>query len=156
MLGGQLSPETLGEDPSFPSPAPRSPSNFFPVTASLQSLLHVCVVFSLCVSDLLFFLCRYKSWDLGPIVIQYDIVLTCSVYLIAKACPTLLWPLDCSPPGSSAHGIFRARILQWVAISSSRGFSQPRDWTWVSCIGRWILYSATREARSIYRDPISK
>ena len=48
-------------------------------------------------------------------------------------------PVDCSPPGSSVHGIFQARILEWVAISSSRGSSQPRDQTWVSCIaGRFF------------------
>ena len=41
--------------------------------------------------------------------------------------------MDCSLPGSSVHGIFQARILQWVAISFSRGSSRPRDWTWVSC-----------------------
>jgi len=41
---------------------------------------------------------------------------------------TPLWdPMDCSPPGSSVHGILQARILAWVAISSSRGFSLPRD-----------------------------
>jgi len=56
-------------------------------------------------------------------------------------------PMDCSPPGSSVHGISLARILECVAISFSRGFSWPRDWTCVSCICRWILYSsATREA----------
>ena len=47
-------------------------------------------------------------------------------------------PMDCSPSGSSVHGIFQARILEWVAISSSRGSSQPRDQThisYVSCIG---------------------
>jgi len=57
--------------------------------------------------------------------------------------PTLCDPMDCSPPGSSVHGILQARILEWVAISSSRGSSQPRDWTWVSCVsctGRQILY----------------
>ena len=42
--------------------------------------------------------------------------------------------MDGSPPGSSAHGILQARILQWVAIPFSRGSSLPRDWTWVSCI----------------------
>ena len=41
--------------------------------------------------------------------------------------PTLGNPMDCSPPGSSVHGIFQARILEWVAISFSRGSSQPRD-----------------------------
>ena len=52
-------------------------------------------------------------------------------------------PMDHRPPGSSVHGIFQARILEWVAMSSFRGSSWPRDWTWVSCIsciGRWILY----------------
>ena len=48
--------------------------------------------------------------------------------------------MDCSPPGSSVHGISQAKILEWVAISSSRGSSQPRDWTHVSCTGRQILY----------------
>ena len=43
-------------------------------------------------------------------------------------------PMDCSPPGSSVHGILQARTLEGVAISSSRGSSQPRDWTRVSCI----------------------
>ena len=48
--------------------------------------------------------------------------------------------MDCSPPGFSVHGILQARILQWVAIHFSWGYSQPRDRTHVSCIGRWILY----------------
>ena len=51
--------------------------------------------------------------------------------------------MDCSPSGSSVHGIFQARTLEWVAISYSRGSSPPSDLTWiscVSCIGRWILY----------------
>ena len=59
--------------------------------------------------------------------------------------------MDCSPPGSSVHGISQARILEWVAIFFSRGSSQPRDRTWVfniSCISRWVLYHwATRKAR---------
>ena len=49
-------------------------------------------------------------------------------------------PMNCSPPGFSVHGIFQARILAWVVISSSRGSSLPKDWTWVSCTGRQILY----------------
>ena len=49
-------------------------------------------------------------------------------------------PMDCSPPGSSAHRTLQARILEWVAISSSRGSSPPKDRTCVSCIGRWVLY----------------
>ena len=47
--------------------------------------------------------------------------------------------MDCSLPGSSVHGIFQARILEWVVVSYSRGSSQPRDQTCVSCIDRQIL-----------------
>ena len=47
---------------------------------------------------------------------------------------TFCSPLDCSPPGSSVHGILQARILEWVAMPFSRGSSQTRDRTWVSCI----------------------
>ena len=53
---------------------------------------------------------------------------------VAQSCPTLCDPMDCSLPGSSLHGILQARVLEWVAISSSRGSSQPRDQTRVSHI----------------------
>ena len=53
---------------------------------------------------------------------------------IAQLCPTLCDPMDCSPPGSSMHGIFQARVLEWVAISFSRGSSWPKDRTRVSHI----------------------
>ena len=62
---------------------------------------------------------------------------------VAQLCPTLCDPMDCRLPGSSVHGIFRARILEWVAISFSRGSFQPRDRTCVSCIIRQILYQWT-------------
>ena len=57
----------------------------------------------------------------------------------AQLCPTLCNLLDCSPPSSSVHGISQARKLEWVAISSSRGSSKPKDRTCVSWIGRWVL-----------------
>ena len=60
--------------------------------------------------------------------------------LHAQLCLTLCGPIDCSPSGFSLHGIFQARILEWVAISFSRGSSWPRDQTHTSCIGRRILY----------------
>ena len=47
--------------------------------------------------------------------------------LVSQSCPTLCIPMDCSLPGSSVHGIFQARILEWVVIPFSRGTSQPRD-----------------------------
>ena len=53
---------------------------------------------------------------------------------VAQSCPTLCDPVDCSPPGSSVHGILQARILEWVDISFSRGSSRPRDRTQVSRI----------------------
>ena len=57
-------------------------------------------------------------------------------------------PVDLSLPGSSVHGISQARILEWVAILSLKGSSQPRDWTQVSCIaGGFFTSWATREAR---------
>ena len=59
---------------------------------------------------------------------------------VTQSCLTLCDPIDCGPPGSSVHGILQARRLEWVAISSSRGSSQPRDRIRVSCIGRRILY----------------
>ena len=64
----------------------------------------------------------------------------------AQSYPMLCDPMDCSLPGSSVHGIFQARILEWVAIPFSRGLSQSRGQTCVSCIGRWILYHSTWEA----------
>ena len=55
-------------------------------------------------------------------------------------------PIDCSPPGSSVHWIFQARLVEWVAISFFRGSSQPRDWTWASCFaGRFLTNWATRK-----------
>ena len=82
-------------------------------------------------------------------------------------------PMDCSLPGSSVHGISQAKILEWVAISSSRGSSQSRDQTHIfciSCIGRWVLsHCAIWEAllvklleslfkiyniKKIYKEPI--
>ena len=64
-------------------------------------------------------------------------------WVCAQSCLTLWAPKNSSPPGSLVHGIIQARILEWVAICSSRGSSVPRDPTWISCgfcIGRQILY----------------
>ena len=64
-------------------------------------------------------------------------------------------PKDCSPSGSSAHGIFLARILERVAISFPRGSSWPRDQTCISCTGRGILYHwGIREAQATQLCPI--
>ena len=74
---------------------------------------------------------------------MYDLVVV--VESLTKSCLTL-W-LHCSLPGSSVPGILQARILEWVAISFSRGSSWPRDQTGISCIaGRFFTVWATREA----------
>ena len=66
--------------------------------------------------------------------------------LSPQSCLTPYDPMDCSPPGSSVHGILQRRILEWVAIFFSRGSSQSRDWTWVSCTaGGFFTDWATRK-----------
>ena len=68
------------------------------------------------------------------------------VWLCACSVVSICDPMDCSPPGSSVHGILQARILEWVVISSSRA-SFPRDQTWVSYIvGRFLPIWTSREA----------
>ena len=65
--------------------------------------------------------------------------------LVAQSSPTLCNRMNCSLPGSLVHGLLQERILQWVAISSSRGSSWSRSWTYISCIsciGRQILYQS--------------
>ena len=75
------------------------------------------------------------------------------VMCMCLVCQTLCNSMDCSPWSSSVHGIFQAIMLEWVAISSSMGSSQPRDQTQISsapCIDRWMLYHcATLEANII-------
>ena len=65
--------------------------------------------------------------------------------LAAQLCPTFCDPIDCSLPGSSVHGIFQARVLEWVAFPFSRGSSRPRDQTQVYWIaGRFFTIWVTR------------
>ena len=62
---------------------------------------------------------------------------------LLQTCLTLCDSMDCSPLGSSVSGILQARILEWVAMPSSRASSRPREQThvsYISCIGRCILY----------------
>ena len=81
--------------------------------------------------------------------------------LAAQPCPTLCSPLDCSPPGSSVHGILQARIPEWVAISSSRQCSSPRDQTCISCIaGRFFIkivqFSSVAQSCPTLCNPINR
>ena len=58
---------------------------------------------------------------------------------VIQSCPTLCDPVDCSPPGSSVHGVLQAKILEWVAFLFSRVSFKPRDQIQVSCItGRYF------------------
>ena len=76
------------------------------------------------------------------------LILLSEVSEVAQSCLTLCNPMDCSLPGSSIHGIFQARILECIAISFSRRYSRPRDWTWVSrIVGRPFTVWATGEAQ---------
>ena len=70
-----------------------------------------------------------------------------------QSCPTLCDPRDCSLPGSSVHEIFQARILEWVAISFSRGSSWPRDRTRVSrIVGRHFTICKSRKSRDTWSN----
>ena len=100
----------------------------------------ICIEVHLSVSSriidtLIYWLSNSMSRSLSP---RYTCVCTCACMLSLQPCPTLCDPVDCSVlPGFSIHGIFQARILEWVAMSSSKGSSQPRDWThgsYVFCI----------------------
>ena len=81
---------------------------------------------------------------LAHLVFEYHISRSlCVCAKLLQSCLTLCNPMDCSPTGSSVHGILQARILEWIAVPFSRWSSLPRDWTrisYVSSIGRWVLY----------------
>ena len=78
------------------------------------------------------------------------VFLCCAVFSRSGVSDSL-WPVDCSPPGSSVHGILQARTLEWVAMPSSRGSPQPRDQSQGSCTaGRFFTNRATRETQEVY------
>ena len=97
---------------------------------------------------------RYKQWDMksfrsirrckhyntwNPHRCRQGMILVCQAYSRLTLCN----PIDCSPPGSSVHGVLQARTLEWVAMTSSRGSSLHRDQThisYISCLGRWVLH----------------
>ena len=104
----------------------------------------------------------YSFWTyyLQNIVIFFNLLCilcmrACTHAKLLQLCPTLCDPMDCSPPGSSVHGIFQARTLEWVAISSSRGSSQPRDQTTSlaspALAGRFFTTWATWELYSNFK-----
>ena len=94
---------------------------------------------------------KIKFYEENKTEIWVQVEVSFVVFLVTQSCPTLCDPVDCSPQGSSVHRIFQARILEWVAISCSKGSSQSRDWTfvsWVSWIaGRLFTHQGNREAQ---------
>ena len=76
----------------------------------------------------------HPGYQHPPLEWYIHYILVCGVCSVAQSCPTLCNPVDCSQPGSSVHGSFPLRILEWVTISFSRGSSRPRDRTCVSCL----------------------
>ena len=84
----------------------------------------------------LIFECTHEPWGVSVNV------------LVTELCLTLCSPMDCSPPGSSVHGILQAELLECVAIPFSRGSSWLRDWTWVSCHCRQILYHLAQTVKN--------
>ena len=122
--------------------------------------------------DLIFnYSCGFsQEWNLKP-VIRNDLVSNNGVIclkgpchplkegkvkvLVTQSCPTPWDPMDWSPPGSSVHGIFQARIREWVAISFSRGSFWTKDQTHISWNVRQILYHwATRKAKILLKTHV--
>ena len=95
------------------------------------------------------------TWRISSLDPQYLALV--NEWMCVLCCVQIFYdPMDCSPPGSSVLGILQARILEWVAISFSRGSFQPRDWTRVSCIaGKFFTAWATGEAPSTSMCPIN-
>ena len=120
------------QGPCFPRPRQVA-------SASFLTLHSLCLVNSS--SRCLFSSLSLASTVSGVLCDQINPIYFClSVVSVAKSCLTL-WDLHgCSPPVSPVHGILQARLLEWIAISFSRGSSRPRDGTHVSCTGRWVLY----------------
>ena len=106
----------------------------------MNFIFHSIIV--ICLSHLLICLCK-------PFLYSSDtfyLVMMWKWSEVAQSCVTLCDPMDCSLPGSSVHGIFQSLVLEWIAISFSRGSSWPRDQTRVShIVDRRLTVWATRE-----------
>ena len=136
----------------------------FQSTRKLDLILLIHLVWRLggcfCHPDPSLYLCGCDSYSVGKLCLV-SISRNCSRYwwvrnlnhwlirplcccLVAKSCPTLCDPMDCSLPGYSVHGILQARILEWVATSFSKGSFRLKDLAHISCIaGRFFTIWAT-------------
>ena len=104
-----------------------------------------------------FSLTKYISLCQRPSEFQFSLS-ACTHAKLLQLCPTLCSPMVCSPPGSSVHGILQARMLEWVAISSSRVPTQgshTRLFTSSALAGRFFTTSATWEALSLSKTSLS-
>ena len=95
------------------------------------------------------------TWHLLQFFKHVMYPMVCVLCSVTQLCVTLCDPMDCSPPVSFVRGILQARILEWVAISFSRGSPWPRDQTHVSCIGKQILYPCANLDRHSKLSPAS-
>ena len=131
---------------------------FLPSSSSVTSFYFACsyslnnVTSSLCTWMIEIHLLWLNSNLLFILQMELVFISIYVVYIYTKklqSCLTLCDPMDYSPPGSSVHGILQARTLEWVAMPSSRGSSQPRDQNQISCTaGGFFTVWGTREAHS--------
>ena len=133
--------------PCLPKYTPHHKSHFITISSCWCSTLSESVLPG--------FQLQGRSRSLVPSLLRFLYILgdfTC-VCMYAQLYLPLCDPMDCNPPGSSVHGIFQAKILEWIAISYFRGSSQPTDQTHVSCISctdRQILYHCATWEAPIY------
>ena len=113
-----------------------------PISSGIRWGRRAVFLFTLCAAVCLSLYC----WNLIVSTEKHQPFLLKKVSEVTQSCPTLCDPMDYSLPGSSVHGIFQARVLEWVAIAFSRRSSQTRDWTWVSrIVSRCFTTLAIRE-----------
>ena len=136
------------------------PSMWFPVTYMKDLAASVVCAFTSSAHSvfLLFYLDLFFS---APFDLKCTLSCCFECIFVSKAkvkvkslsCVRLFVTMNCSLPGSSVHGIFQARVLEWVAISFSRGSSRPRDWTLVSrTVGGPFIIWATR--KTLFFEPL--